>query len=190
MHIPAQTQIHFHALNAFTPAELDKLEAYCDALPLQPAGVYMDKPEVTYEEGVRITQFASVLQHPDINWFYQRLADTIRILNGNSFKFDLRGLSEAPQFMVYHATEGGHFNWHFDTGPQPPRKLSVTVQLSDPSQYEGGRLEFSTGSMVVDSPTERGAVICFPSYMMHRVTPVTSGTRKSIVAWVTGPAFR
>ena len=92
--------------------------------------------------------------------------------------------------MVYHDHEGGHFGWHMDVGPRTPRKLSLTLQLTDPSRYQGGELQFFTGDIVRTAPRDRGMLIAFPSYMVHQVTPVTAGTRKSIVAWVSGPQFR
>ena len=102
----------------------------------------------------------------------------------------LRGFFEAPQFLVYRDTEGGHYDWHLDRGREAPRKLSLTIQLTDPSRYEGCELEFNIGGGTLSTPRSRGHVIAFPSYMIHRVTPITSGVRKAIVAWVTGPEFK
>lgn len=99
------------------------------------------------------------------------------------------------QFTEYHATEGGHYSWHHDIdwsrNDGLDRKLSVTVQLSDPSEYEGGNFSFSE----VENPdTEqskaKGTVLIFPSYLQHAVSPVTSGVRKSLVAWFEGPKWR
>jgi PKHD-type hydroxylase len=184
---PVATQIYDHGLGAFTAAELDTLERYCDGLILTRGT--LNVPDL-YDDAVRITQLASIKQTPDIMWFYERLAAIVRGLNDRSYQFDLRGFSEAPQYMVYTGDEASHFDWHMDAGPQPPRKFSLTLQLSDPSRYEGGELQFNTGTVIVSAPKDRGVAIGFPSYMIHRVTPVTAGTRKAIVAWVTGPAFR
>ncbi len=186
----APIQIFVHSFNRFSEAELDRLERYCDSLPLQKAYLNSDEKSPRYDDIARITQFASIPQTLESTWFYQRLIQVIQVANASSFQYDLQGLAEPPQFLVYHGKEGGHFGWHFDTGPTPPRKLSVTIQLTDPSHYEGGTLEFNIGNAIMDAPKERGVVVAFPSYMMHRVTPVTSGIRKSIVVWVTGPPFR
>ena len=125
---------------------------------------------------------------PDIMWLYERLAAICRTLN-RSWQFDLKGFSEAPQYMVYHGAQNSHFDWHIDQGPQPPRKLSLTLQLTDPSGYEGGELQFHAGN-IITAPKGRGVVIAFPAYTLHRVTPVTKGTRKAIVAWICGPNFK
>jgi PKHD-type hydroxylase len=72
------------------------------------------------------------------------------------------------------------------------RKLSLIIQLTDPSEYEGGDFQFDSDIPQPD-PAEikqRGTVIVFPSFLRHRVTPVTSGVRRSLVSWVEGPKFR
>jgi PKHD-type hydroxylase len=72
-----------------------------------------------------------------------------------------------------------------------PRKLSFSLVLSDSADYEGGALEFFTSSAgPSEAEQKRGRVIAFPSYMVHRVTPITKGVRKSIVFWVVGPKFK
>ena len=99
------------------------------------------------------------------------------------------------QFTEYLATENGHYNWHHDIDWQNnngyDRKLSVTVQLSEPSEYEGGNFVFDE----VDSPDsnilkQKGTVLVFPSYLRHRVEPVTKGVRRSLVSWFEGPSWR
>jgi PKHD-type hydroxylase len=182
-------QIYDHGIGAFTDEELDRLEAYCDNLTLV-RGTLAGSPRGQYDDVIRVTQLASIKQTPEIMWLYERLAEIVRTLNNRSYQFDLRGFSEPPQFMVYRDTEAGHFDWHMDMGPLPPRKLSLTVQLTDPSRYEGCELQFNTGTATVSAPKNRGVAIAFPSYMIHRVTPITSGVRKAIVAWVSGPKFK
>jgi PKHD-type hydroxylase len=71
-----------------------------------------------------------------------------------------------------------------------PRKLSLSIQLSDPAAYEGCELELSFGDGIKTAPRKRGTVVAFASYVLHRVTPITAGTRKSLVVWVSGPEFR
>ena len=176
-----------HGLGAFTEEELDRLERYCDALPLTKASLAGLDVGDQYNH-VRRTRVSAIIQAAEIAWFYERLVAVCRSLN-RDYQFDLTDFSEAPQYLVYHHSENGHFDWHVDQGVQPPRKLSLTLQLTDPSRYEGGELQFNGGNIVC-APKDRGAAIAFPSYTVHRVTPVTAGTRKSIVAWITGPSFR
>ena len=174
-----------HLPGAFSPAELDRLEDYCDRLLLAEATLGGRRQA----EQMRVTRLAEIRPEPPIHWFYERMAAGVQAMNRH-YGFELSGFHEALQFMVYHHHDGGHFGWHMDVGPRTPRKLSLTLQLTDPSRYQGGDLQFFTGDMVRAAPRDRGMLIAFPSYMVHQVTPVTAGTRKSIVAWVSGPQFR
>jgi len=71
-----------------------------------------------------------------------------------------------------------------------PRKLSVVIQLSDPSEYDGGNLQFMLGNESENAKKEKGMLYAFPSWVLHRVTPVTEGTRRSLVIWLSGPKFK
>jgi PKHD-type hydroxylase len=177
--------------NAFSPAELDRIEALGDALTAQEATIASAPSENVVKEKVRVTRTAWLAPSPDSKWIYERMQRIVRTLNDRVYRFDLSGFSESLQYTVYHASESGHYDWHVDHGPLGTRrKLSISVQLSDPSSYEGCDLEFHAGNTREIAPRERGTVIAFPSYVLHRVTPCTKGTRKAIVAWTTGPQFR
>jgi PKHD-type hydroxylase len=130
----------------------------------------------------------------ETDWIYQRLGNIARNLNGQHFRFDLWGFGEHLQFTEYHGTDEGHYSWHIDSGLTStnygPRKLSIVVQLSDPSEYEGGNLQVNLGSEPQTISKDVGLVCVFPSFVLHRVTPVTSGVRRTLVAWLTGPALR
>ena len=105
--------------------------------------------------------------------------------------FDLSGFGDEIQYTEYFGENNGHYSWHGDIGPNVPhRKLSIVVQLSDPEDYEGGELELSAGSYLVDGPKTKGTVIVFPSFVLHRVLPLTSGERRSLVSWVSGPRLK
>jgi PKHD-type hydroxylase len=100
----------------------------------------------------------------------------------------LSGFQEPLQIAEYES--GGHYDWHVDIGADitSGRKISASVQLSDGNGYEGGELEFlNVDSM--DFPRSLGSVIIFPSYLPHRVKPVTRGIRRSLVVWVHGNPF-
>ena len=82
--------------------------------------------------------------------------------------------------------------WHIDIGPGSinHRKISCTIQLSDPDEYEGGDLEIWTGGDFKTIERKQGCAILFPSFLMHRVTPITKGTRRSIVLWMGGDSYK
>jgi PKHD-type hydroxylase len=120
---------------------------------------------------------------------YKIMSDFILKCNQEFYGFRLSHISENLQYTVYTADDQGHYDWHIDMGPEKARrKLSLVCQLSDPSEYEGGELQINTGQIMVPEK-EKGTVILFPSYLLHRVTPVTKGTRRSLVLWIEGPAF-
>lgn len=126
---------------------------------------------------------------PDLLWYF------VRIANRDAFGFHVDHLNDI-QYTTYHGSEGGKYDWHSDTFWANPstydRKLSVVIQLSEPDEYEGGDFEIDPQHPQPDPVDlrKRGTIIIFPSFLRHRVTPVTSGTRKSLVAWVEGPKFR
>ena len=116
--------------------------------------------------------------------------------HANQVAFQSSIYKKAPiQFTEYHASEGGHYSWHHDVDWNRDdgldRKLSVTLQLSDPSEYEGGDFSFSEVlNPDADQVKTKGTVLVFPSYLTHAVSPVTSGVRRSLVAWFEGPKWR
>ncbi|CAB4133681.1 PiuC Uncharacterized iron-regulated protein [uncultured Caudovirales phage] len=124
-------------------------------------------------------------------WIFERFTGLVNNANERFFKFELSRL-ESLQYTVYN--EGQYYKEHMDMGYRNPnnaiRKLSFTLQLTNPDEYEGGDLIIKHGSTPDVARKNRGAITFFPSYIMHEVTPVTRGTRKSIVGWVTGPRWK
>jgi PKHD-type hydroxylase len=113
--------------------------------------------------------------------------------NTETFGFDLWTLRDV-QFTAYEATNAGHYNFHEDLSWVSElnfhRKLSIVVNLSHPTDYDGGLLEFGKEQPDPVKLRGRGSVIVFPSFLRHRVTAVTKGIRHSLVSWVEGPKFR
>lgn len=128
----------------------------------------------------------------DTEWLFDRVAHIVGSLNSQFYGFDLHGLCEDLQFTEYYASENGHYDWHQDSSPNTvaPRKMSIVIQLSDPADYEGGDLQILASRAPVSVDKKLGLAAVFPSFMLHRVTPVTKGTRRSLVAWIAGPKFR
>jgi PKHD-type hydroxylase len=177
--------------DAFSPAELETIEKLGDRLGAEQAVVASGKPGGEVHGKIRITRTAWIAPDAETKWIYDRVQGAARALNDRVYQFDLRGFSENFQYTIYHGKEGGHYDWHVDQGPlKLQRKLSISVQLTDPSQYDGCDLQFQAGNHIETAPRTRGSVIAFPSYVLHRVTPCTRGTRKAIVAWTTGPRFK
>lgn len=154
------------------------------------------------------------LRHSDLvwlneNWIYKELHPFVRIANrmaGWNFQWDR---SEQIQFTKYKLNQ--YYGWHQDAWRDPYgidshpnlkgkiRKLSVSVSLSDPKDYEGGEFEFDYREQDPDKPQiiskfeqlkAQGTILVFPSHTWHRVKPVTKGTRYSLVLWTIGKPFR
>jgi PKHD-type hydroxylase len=175
----------------FTSKELDAITAFGEKLTHQQATIEQDD-KLAVAGHVRITRTAWIAHTPESDWIYQKLWRIGYHLNQAIYRLDLSGLSEQLQYTVYESGEGGHYDWHVDhsTITPAPRKLSLSLQLSDPAEYEGCALELRAANSAETAPMERGTVIAFPSYVLHRVTPVTKGTRRSLVAWISGPLLR
>ena len=124
-------------------------------------------------------------------WLYNRLWAAVQVCNPQCFDVDVAGVEPNVQVARYDSTESGFYDWHYDFGPaKPERKLSISVQLSNSADYDGGDLELLYGNSPTKLDRARGACIMFPSFMLHRVTPVTRGTRWSLVAWIIGKRWR
>jgi len=110
--------------------------------------------------------------------------------NNDFFKYDLDHFDSGIQATKYEV--GQKYGWHVDDGDsiKKPRKLSMSLVLG--SEFTGGELEifdsFQNKNLTYD--IKPGNVVIFPSWMSHRVKPVTSGTRYSLVAWMNGPEFK
>jgi len=124
-------------------------------------------------------------------WVRDTLYEYIKLANRNAFNVRVENFADL-QYTEYHASEEGHYGWHTDVSwiEKKPfdRKLSITVQLSNASDYEGGDFEFDEVE-TPDNSKEKGTVLIFPSYLSHRVLPITSGVRRSLVAWFEGPRW-
>jgi len=123
-------------------------------------------------------------------WVYDKLRDFAVEANNTLWNFDLRSIVDSIQYTEYH-DNGGHYDWHVDIGPGiSHRKISMVTQLSDPSEYEGGELQLWSGGQFRTIPKIKGCTVLFPSFLLHRVTPITSGVRKSMVLWAGGGNYK
>lgn len=130
---------------------------------------------------------------PELSVVWDKLGRTVAEVNQRFFKFDLDGFYEPLQLSTYSESFNGHYDWHVDaiSNDEIPRKLSMALMLSDPSDFEGGNLEVKLDSdRTIVLEQKKGRAWFFPSYTLHRVSPVTKGERKSAVLWIGGPPFR
>ncbi|GAB2185588.1 2OG-Fe(II) oxygenase [Roseibium sp. LAB1] len=126
-------------------------------------------------------------------WVLNRVMTAVAKANRDAFDFDITEFREKLQVAIYDESEEGHYDWHSDVGEGPIaqfRKATIVTQLSSSDAYEGGALEISLGHKVMAASREQGCATLFASFMLHRVVPVTKGTRYSLTCWSHGPRFR
>ena len=126
---------------------------------------------------------------PDSKWIFDKFGGLLGQINHSHFMYDIDGF-DMFQYTKYKPKQ--HYNWHFDAFTEYhgyERKISSVVILSDPAKYSGGEFEIVVDGNI-EKPTSikppKGSVIFFASWMPHRVAPVKSGVRKSLVAWIMG----
>lgn len=145
------------------------------------------------DHNIRRADLAWLDERVGSDWVMARIIGLVAAANRAVFGFDLTEFAESPQVARYGAERGGHFDWHADIGDGPVarrRKLTMVVQLSEPGDYDGGILELRPGPEVRAADRAQGTATVFPSFVLHRVAPVTRGARRSLTIWAHGPAFR
>lgn len=175
---------------AFTPEECDAIIRMSENLNLQAGSVGTAPSEYQVATAIRNVKTDYIPYNPQTAWLYDKVRDLVVQSNNECYKYDITGIFEGLQFLEYNGE--GHYHWHIDTGQTQAsrRKLTFILQLSDPEDYEGCNIELFpyTGEQAVSRA--RGNAVVFPSFWHHRVTPLTSGCRRCLVAWIQGPPFR
>jgi PKHD-type hydroxylase len=173
----------------FTKDECEKiLSSFEEAYPSS-ASVGANK-DSSIKRNIRSADIYNIEQTREYRWIFDKLARIVSIVNINHFDYDLVGITHTLQLIRYNASEEvpGHYDWHIDagSGESATRKISLTVQLTDPYKYKGCDLEvFNNGGQIIAS-REQGTISLFPSYMPHRVTPIEEGERYALVIWIHG----
>lgn len=140
---------------------------------------------------VRRSQIVFLENQEKYRWLYQRVWQAAQEMNQRFFCVDISSIEGNIQLARYDSSDQGFYTWHTDFADLAPRrKISLSIQLSRPEDYAGGDLELLFRSQPYKVERTRGALIAFPSFALHRVTPVTRGTRWSLVAWITGARWR
>jgi PKHD-type hydroxylase len=173
---------------------VNQIQQYCDQQGTNPStlGHRSQNTEIRLCD----TKFHYINDNSD--WIFDILEYIANTINNKYFQFDLIGFDRF-QYTVYNQP-GAHYTYHSDMafGPvsvdelKTPRKLSFSLILSDNTEYQGGEFEIIANDVntPIVVPQQKGRVIAFPSYITHRVTPLISGVRKSIVIWALGPKFK
>jgi PKHD-type hydroxylase len=181
--------------NCFTDAEINNIIRYCDSFE-QETGVTFGAESVEQIKQHRVSKVNFHERNNDTAWVFDKLNAMIENVNRNFYNFDLNGY-KVFQYTTYNENDRGRYDWHTDMSfgraygeDIEPRKLSMTLLLND--EFDGGEFQINTGREEQPEivPVPKGRAIFFPSFLIHRVTPVTRGTRKSMVVWILGPKFK
>jgi len=170
----------------FTPEMIEKLDKQLEGLEMidgNTGGVI--------NKSYRSSKISWIPHTVEWNWLYEYLCTLVKQSNEALWNFDITHMGENIQYTEYDAEYEGHYDWHLDIGPgvSSRRKISISIQLSDPEEYEGGDLQFSYKRDIVTAPKNKGSVVLFPSFFLHRIVPVTRGKRRCLVLWVSGIPF-
>jgi PKHD-type hydroxylase len=162
--------------------------------------VNLPKPETVgaigcdvVDKGIRDSRVRFIAPSPETEWLYRHIEGAFKFANDH-FHLNLAGMGQL-QLTAYEGDSAGHYGAHTDNGygeqPSNDRKLSMTVQLSDAEEYDGGELLLYPHNLnPVTMPKRKGLTTFFRSHVIHEVRPVTKGTRLSLVAWAFGPVER
>jgi len=175
-------------LYAFWNNAFSKLE--CETIINTAKTKGLIKGKTREESDVRDSKISWLYPSDNLDWVFRKVTDITINLNERFFKFDLFGLNEGFQFTNYESPSG-KYGKHVDRAMSVSvRKLSISIQLTNPDEYEGGELYLYDDDKGTLMDKTQGTLILFPSYVLHEVMPVTKGTRNSLVTWVTGKQFK
>ena len=173
----------------FTPEQCDIISRLGRSMPPQNAQVGGGKG---YDTKTRISHISWIpFDQPDSIQMYKKLEDVMHKTNRRHFGFQDMAINEQAQYTEY--PEGGFYDWHMDCDVnmehEPPvRKISMTLLLNHPSEFEGGDLELMAPGKFAE--LKQGHAIVFASFLNHRVNKVKRGMRQSLVVWFGGKPFR
>ena len=186
--------------NAFTEDELNNIEKYCDSFNAEPAQLLRNQDASLGDVRKSKVYWFERENHLALDNLFNKLNLAIEKINDDYYNYDLNGYSSI-QYTTYSGDELGQYDYHIDMSMGSntdetqlkygdSRKLSLSLILSDSDSYEGGKFTMQLNKNELEMAQKRGRILFFPSFILHKVHPVTKGVRKSIVAWVEGPKFR
>ena len=176
----------------FTLEECNKIIEIGRSQPKEDSKIFNKKQKITQEYDLRKSNVSWInFSNPDANFLFNKIETMLHQINQNNFGFENITLTEAAQYTEYGP--GDHYDWHMDCSvnmlTQPKvRKISMSLLLSPSNEYEGGDLSFIRQSKKLK--LEQGYATFFASFIMHKVSPVTRGLRKSLVMWFGGTPLK
>ncbi len=189
--------IQFYTFNDFfSDEEIKKIKHHAISLPIEPGKTLGQVGRLVSEQDISITLRECEVKwlhiNPEISWLFTKIHKCVTSVNESFFHYDLNS-AEPLQYTVYHSP-GGTFGQHIDMAPDKGlhRKLSFSIQLSDPTEYQGGDVLIYCHSLEhsITANKNKGSITIFPSFTIHEVKPVINGMREALVGWFSGPPFK
>lgn len=176
----------------YTPEECDEIIQFGELEEFKEASVGGGRgiSGVT-DNKIRNTKIVWIQPRDESKWIFERMNALVGRINFDKFQLQLDKF-DGFQYSKYEI--GGHYAWHTDTTNDPVvpnqyRKLSFSLLLSSPEEYEGGDLLINHNGNQEDAvliKPKKGDFVAFYAHLPHKVAPVTSGTRLSLVTWALG----
>lgn len=178
--------------NVFPWQAIDYLNQLADRRPGDMGSIVKGDASAALAEHVRRSEVFWLEEEPATLPIFQLIAQFVQRANEQVFRLDLKGFGEPFQIATYRGADNGFYGWHVDIGAGrlAQRKLSLVIPLTDPADYEGGELQLFHDHEPTTVAMPLGRIVAFPSYVLHRVTPVTKGVRRTLAVWVSGPPYR
>jgi len=174
----------------FTKEECDKITSMVKNYYPTTASVGGTEESSRVNDKIRSADIYILDNDADNAWIHRKIGQIVSVANKLHFDYDIAGITHGIQ-LIHYKSNGevpGHYDWHVDSGPGQPatRKISFTAQLTDPNEYQGCELIINNHGETVVASKEQGSVHLFPSYMSHKVNPITKGERFALVIWIHG----
>lgn len=183
----------------FSNEELDKITHYCRQMGTEKAAVVQSRGNIVTDEKLRKSDILMHRANLENRWIFDRVVEAFEAANRDAYNFDLDGFN-VFQYSEYN-DKGAHYEYHMDVSFASVsdrfiigRKLSLSIMLNDQSEFTGGEFQMIIDSQTIANPItvphKRGRFVFFPAFIVHRVAPVITGTRRSLVFWALGPKFK
>lgn len=171
-------------VDLLSPDHFDSLRNALDKIIIAPATSLSNEGVIQQEQG----SFGWVPEGDGYEWINDLMSNVTKEVNMKFFEFDVTHFHRL-QYVSYSEGQGqdDHVDYDTEIGTWDARKLSFSLLLND--DFEGGDLEI-LGKDKFTADRKSNSIVFYPSYLRHRITPVTKGVRKSIEGWICGPKFR
>ena len=169
----------------FNDEEIQKVKDYVETLNFEESTIFYGS-----DKSVRDSKIKWIDCTPETEWLYEKIYNMAKEANDTIFNFKLYYSKDSIQYSKY--SKDGKYDWHIDIGEGENnlRKLSCSILLNDPKDFEGGDFEYWIKKNPEKVPLQKGSVLFFPSFFLHRVKEVTSGERESLVLWIGGDSYQ